>query len=72
MMHDVTGQIPATMRAFAIDRFGEPGMLADLVVLDRPYLAVPENEIHQLRSVLTLVDGTVVYASDEFAHLRGR
>jgi hypothetical protein len=23
MIHDVTGQIPATMRAFAIDRFGE-------------------------------------------------
>jgi predicted amidohydrolase YtcJ len=50
----------------------ETGKLADLVVLDRPYLAVPENEIHKLGSVLTLIDGIVVYASDEFAHLRGR
>jgi predicted amidohydrolase YtcJ len=49
-----------------------PGKPADLAVLDRPYLAVPEHEIHQLRSVLPLVDGTVVYASDEFAHLRVR
>ena len=45
---------------------------AVIVVLDRPYLAVPENEIHRLRSVLTLVDGKVVYASDEFANLRVR
>jgi predicted amidohydrolase YtcJ len=45
------------------DRIGtiEPGKLADLVVLDRDYFAVPEEEIKQVRSVLTVVDGRVVH-----------
>jgi NADPH:quinone reductase-like Zn-dependent oxidoreductase len=30
MTQDITRQIPATMRAFAIDRFGEPGSLREL------------------------------------------
>ncbi len=45
------------------DRIGsiEPGNLADLVVLDRDYFAVPEREIRQIRSVLTIVGGRVVH-----------
>jgi predicted amidohydrolase YtcJ len=39
----------------------EPGKLADLAVLDRPYLSVPANRIGDIRSVLTLVGGKVVY-----------
>ena len=39
----------------------EPGKLADLAVLDRDYFAVPEAEIKKIRSVLTIVDGKVVY-----------
>lgn len=39
----------------------EPGKLADLAVLDRPYLTVPESEIGEIRSVLTLLDGEPVY-----------
>jgi predicted amidohydrolase YtcJ len=39
----------------------EPGKLADLVVLNKDYFAVPEAEIKQLRSVLTVVGGKVVY-----------
>jgi predicted amidohydrolase YtcJ len=47
------------------DRLGsiEPGMLADLVVLDRDYFAVPDEQIKQIRSVLTLVNGQVVHGS---------
>ncbi len=45
------------------DRLGtiETGRLGDLVVLDRDYFAVPEEEIKKVRSVLTVVDGRVVH-----------
>jgi predicted amidohydrolase YtcJ len=39
----------------------ETGKLADLVVLDRDYFTVPDAEIRKIRSVLTVVDGRVVY-----------
>lgn len=39
----------------------EPGKFADLVVLDRDYLGVPEDEIAEIRPVMTLVGGEVVY-----------
>jgi predicted amidohydrolase YtcJ len=39
----------------------EVGKLADLVVLDRDYLTVPAAEIKDLRPVLTMVGGRVVY-----------
>jgi predicted amidohydrolase YtcJ len=47
------------------DRLGtiEPGRLADLAVLDRDYFSVPDVEIKKIRSVLTVVDGKVVYES---------
>ncbi|MFO6448374.1 amidohydrolase [Erythrobacter sp. NE805] len=47
----------------------EAGMLADLAVLDRDYFSVPGEEIRQIVSVLTLVDGKVVYGADGFASL---
>ena len=45
------------------DRLGtiEQGRLADAVVLDRDYFAVPEDEIKKIRSVLTIVDGRIVH-----------
>jgi predicted amidohydrolase YtcJ len=45
------------------DRIGtiEPGKLADLVVLDRDYFSVPDVQIKQIRSVLTVVDGKIVH-----------
>lgn len=39
----------------------EPGKLADLAVLDRDYFTVPDADIKKIRSVLTVVDGRVVY-----------
>jgi predicted amidohydrolase YtcJ len=38
-----------------------PGWLADLAVLDRDYLAVPEEEIKDLRVNLTVIDDKVAY-----------
>lgn len=45
------------------DLFGsiEVDKLADLVVLDRDYMTVPVEDIRNLKSVLTMVDGRIVY-----------
>ena len=40
-----------------------PGLLADLVVLDRDYLTVPEGQIRDIRPVATIVGGKVVYGA---------
>lgn len=45
------------------------GQYADLAVLSADYFAIPDHEIRQLVSVLTLVDGRIVHASDEFSGL---
>jgi len=45
------------------------GMLADLVVLDRDYFAVPGNEIQDITADLTLLGGTVVHAAGDFSDL---
>ncbi|HEY4744273.1 MAG TPA: amidohydrolase [Desulfuromonadaceae bacterium] len=46
-----------------------PGQLADLAVLSADYLAVPEEEIRGIESVLTVVGGKVVYGAGEFGSL---
>ena len=40
----------------------ETGKLADLVVLDRDYLTIPADDIRNIRPLLTMVGGRVVYA----------
>ena len=45
----------------------EPKKLADFVVLDKDYLTVPELEIGRIDSLLTVVDGKVVYSDPAFA-----
>ena len=48
---------------FKEDKLGtiEVGKLADLVVLDRDYMTVPADDIRDLKSILTMVDGRIVY-----------
>src|ERR687886_1277491 len=47
----------------------EPGKLADLIVLSDDYFSVPDDQIKDLSSVLTVVDGHPVYSTAEFAGL---
>ncbi|WP_420153753.1 amidohydrolase [Siphonobacter sp.] len=42
------------------------GMLADLAVLDRDFFRVPEADIKDIESILTIVGGRIVYARDTF------
>ena len=42
-----------------------PGKYADIVVLTRDILAVPEDEIPEARVALTIVGGEVVFRSGE-------
>lgn len=44
----------------------KPGQYADLAVLSADYFSVPEEEIRNLVSVLTVVGGRIVYGDDEF------
>jgi predicted amidohydrolase YtcJ len=46
-----------------------PGQLADLSVLSADYFSIPEEEIKKLESVLTIVNGKIVYSNDPFARL---
>ncbi|PKM19590.1 MAG: amidohydrolase [Gammaproteobacteria bacterium HGW-Gammaproteobacteria-15] len=43
------------------------GQLADLVVLESDFFTVPEEEIKGIESVMTVVDGKVVYAAGDFS-----
>ena len=38
-----------------------PGKLADVFITDRDYLTVPADDIHLIKSVMTIVGGRVVY-----------
>src|SRR6185503_20405124 len=44
-----------------------PGQLADCVALSDDYFSVPEEKIKDIESVLTVVGGNIVHASEEFA-----
>ncbi|MEE2822172.1 MAG: amidohydrolase family protein [Acidobacteriota bacterium] len=51
------------------DRLGsiEVGKLADLVVLDRDYLMIPEEEISEIRSSMTLLGGKIIFLHPDFS-----
>jgi predicted amidohydrolase YtcJ len=42
------------------------GLLADFAVLSRDYFEIPDEEIRQVVSELTVVDGRIVYAAGDF------
>ena len=46
-----------------------PGMLADLTVLSADYFSVPEEDIKNIESMLTIVGGNIVYGAGEFKAL---
>lgn len=46
-----------------------PGQLADLVVLSEDFFNIPEERIKHLESVLTVLGGAVVHATEEFDQL---
>ena len=46
-----------------------PGHLADFALLDRDYFTVSEAEIKSLASVLTVMDGRVVFGAQEYSTL---
>ena len=39
----------------------EPGKWADFIVLDRDYLTIPENDIENIRVLMTVVGGKAVH-----------
>jgi predicted amidohydrolase YtcJ len=43
----------------------EPGRLGDLVALDRDYFTVPDSQLRQVRSALTVLGGKVVHDTGE-------
>src|SRR5580700_960374 len=45
------------------------GQLADLAVLSSDYFSIPEEEIKNLESLLTMVGGKVIYAAGEFSRM---
>ena len=60
--------------AWFIDQDGRVGSIergkhADLIVLSDDYFRVPDNEIKDIRSNLTIVDGRIVHASGRFSYL---
>jgi predicted amidohydrolase YtcJ len=46
----------------------EPGKWADLIILDRDYMTIPENEMSKVQVLLTMVGGKIIH---EMAAVRG-
>jgi hypothetical protein len=49
-----------------------PGYLADFALLDRDYFTVAEDEIRNISSVLTVMNGRVVFGAREYSNLSPR
>lgn len=49
-----------------------PGHLADFVLLDRDYFTVPDDQIKYVSSVLTIMDGRVVFGAQDYSALAPR
>ncbi|MGI6258233.1 MAG: amidohydrolase [Anaerovoracaceae bacterium] len=67
----VSQAVDAYTRGSAYGEFQEhqkgrlsPGYLADLIVLDRDIFSVPQEEIKDIKPILTMVDGNIVYSKN--------
>lgn len=49
----------------------EPGKWADLVVIDRDFLSIPDDDIHTIKILLTVVGGKIVYTEPDLAQAEG-
>ena len=49
----------------------ETGKWADLVVLDGDFLSVPEDQISDLKVLITIVGGKIVFSEPAFARAEG-
>jgi predicted amidohydrolase YtcJ len=47
----------------------QPGYAADLVILTKDYFTVPAGEIESIQSLLTIVDGKIVYGAGPYQHV---
>ena len=47
----------------------EPGKLADLVVVDRDPLAIPHDDLRNVETLMTMVDGKIAYVSEGWSSL---
>jgi|GEM_PF-7136 len=45
------------------------GMYADLILLNQDFLSIDDEKIKQMESLLTIVNGKVVFAQNEFSYL---
>ena len=45
----------------------EPGKFADLVILDRDYMTVPEDDISEIQSLMTMLGGKLIFLRPDFA-----
>lgn len=46
-----------------------PGNLADFALLDKDFFAIPDDQIKTISSVLTVVDGRVVFSTQDYSKL---
>ncbi len=49
----------------------EPGKFADLIVIDRDYMTIPEEEISKVKVLAAMVGGKFVYVSPSFSSAYG-
>jgi predicted amidohydrolase YtcJ len=64
-----TATIAAAEYILKGDQLGsiEPGKWADLVVLDRDYMTIPVEQIHEIQPQVTVFDGKIVFVHSQFA-----
>jgi len=45
----------------------ESGKLADIVVLDKDYLSIPDEQVSEIQPQLTILDGKIIFVHSDFA-----